>query len=86
MAILGKPVIAAGSAFYGAKGFTWDLSHPDTLLTILKDAGRASQDNEKCGYIKKMALNFTTVLFFEELIADDLSENFDNVIQTLNGR
>ena len=85
MAILGKPVIAAGSAFYGAKGFTWDLSHPITLQPLLSDAMKASQNHQSCEQVKKLALNFMTVLFFEELVAEDLSENSDKIIKVLEG-
>lgn len=85
MAILGKPVIAAGSAFYGAKGFTWDLSHPITLQPLLADAMKASHNHQSCEQVKKLALNFMTVLFFEELVADDLSENSDKIMRVLEG-
>jgi hypothetical protein len=46
---------------------------------------RASHNNKSCEQVKKLALNFMTVLFFEELVAEDLTENNDKIMRVLKG-
>jgi hypothetical protein len=85
MAMLGKPVVTVGEAFYGHKGFTWDISHPSALKSVVSDACISSMDTSLRSRIQEQALEFAYALFFEELVADDLSENFDKVLRTLEG-
>ena len=85
MAMLGKPVVTVGEAFYGHKGFTWDISHPSAFKSVISDACISSMDTSLRSRIQEKALEFAYALFFEELVADDLSENFDKVLRTLEG-
>lgn len=46
MALKHKRVVVCGDAFYARKGFTYDVSHPATLGTVLESACRDPRLNE----------------------------------------
>jgi len=46
MALLGKPVILAGEAYYGGKGFTYDGFDVESYRSLIESAGSLAKPNE----------------------------------------
>jgi len=74
MALKGKRMVVCGDAFYARKGFTYDVSHPAALESILEAACQNTNlsDGELAKTEQFGAYLFDSVLLPRELNGDDL--------------
>jgi capsule polysaccharide export protein KpsC/LpsZ len=75
-ALLGKPVLVCADAFYGRKGFTWDLGHPAALGSQIHHLLSSQHSSEA---IRRRATEFLDCMRFYSLFDRSLSEDAQKV-------
>ena len=80
MALMDRPVVVCADAFYGRKGFTFDVAHPAALESTLMAACENGPLNEQAA---RRARQFGAWLFQSVLFPRDLHHRWQRLFQVI---